>query len=94
MTFAIHQGEQGVVLAHADVDAGVDWVPRWRTMMPPAGILAAVDLHAEPLGLDRGRCACAAALFMCHLPPGLVAQAVDRSDLEFRVVLAMASCFL
>ena len=42
-------GEQRIVFAPADILAGLDRVPRCRTMMEPPSPLAAESLDAEPL---------------------------------------------
>jgi len=42
-------GEQRVVLAAADVHAGFDFVPRWRTMIDPPGPTGLEGLDSQPL---------------------------------------------
>jgi len=36
LDLAIHEGEDRVILAEAHVEAGSNWVPRWRMMIEPA----------------------------------------------------------
>src|SRR5580765_1786772 len=86
--FAVDQREQRVVLAGADIAAGME-LGAALTHEDRAGrdLLAAEHLHAEHLRLGVAAVPCgAAALFLCH---GCCSLRVHRTDLNLGVVLTM-----
>src|SRR3954471_20142707 len=90
---SVHQGEQRVVLAHADVGAGMELgAALAHDDGTGADEFAAEGLDAQHLRLgiapvSRG----AAAFFLCHFSCSL---AGNGTDLQFGVLLAMALVLL
>src|SRR5437868_9855259 len=98
---AVDQREQRVVLADADIHAGVE--PRAALAdddRTGGDQFTAVSLDAQHLGLGVAAVPCGtAAFFLCHeLAPQNLAKAagsaVDRADFQLGVVLAMALALL
>src|SRR6478672_1002150 len=91
---ALHQGEQRVVLAHADVGAGVELgAALAHDDGTGADEFTAESLHAEHLGLGIPPVSRrAAAFFLCHFNRSSLAR--NRADLQFGELLAMALALL
>src|SRR6185369_768034 len=90
----VHQGEQGVVLAHADVGAGVELgAALAHDDGAGADQFTAESLHAEHLGLGIPPVSRrAASFFLCHFE--LLRLTGDRADLQFGELLAMPLALL